>query len=53
MRPKKVAISWTGGKDCALAFYKIWKDPQYEIDRLITFCPPNPDFLAHPIPLML
>ena len=50
--PKKVAITWTGGKDCALAFYKVWKNPAYTIDRLITFCPPNPEFLAHPIPLI-
>lgn len=45
------AVLWTGGKDCALAFYKAQK-AGYEITHLVTFVPENPDFKAHSFHLM-
>jgi uncharacterized protein (TIGR00290 family) len=47
----KSAVLWTGGKDSALALYEA-RCAGYFIDRLVTFAPSNPDFLAHPIALM-
>lgn len=47
----KSAILWTGGKDCALALHEA-RDAGYTIDRLVTFAPANPSFLAHPIAVM-
>jgi uncharacterized protein (TIGR00290 family) len=44
-------VLWTGGKDSALALYEA-RRAGYFIDRLVTFAPFNPDFLAHPIALM-
>lgn len=48
---KKAAISWTGGKDCALAFYEA-KLMGFEIIALVTFVPTKAKFLAHPLELM-
>ena len=45
------AVLWTGGKDCALAYLKA-QQAGYNITRLITFTPKNPDFKAHPIHLI-
>lgn len=45
------AVLWTGGKDSALALYEA-RSAGYVIDRLVTFAPSNPDFLAHPIAIM-
>jgi diphthine-ammonia ligase len=47
----KAAILWTGGKDSALAFFK-GVNEGYSIERLITFVPPNPIFLAHPLEIV-
>lgn len=47
----KSAVLWTGGKDSALALYEARK-AGYLIERLVTFAPPNPEFLAHPISVM-
>ena len=47
----KSAVLWTGGKDSALALYAA-RNAGYCIDRLVTFAPLNPDFLAHPIAIM-
>ena len=32
----KVAVSWSGGKDSALALYEVSKNPSYEIAGLLT-----------------
>ncbi|EQC38061.1 hypothetical protein SDRG_04491 [Saprolegnia diclina VS20] len=45
------AVSWTGGKDCAMALYEA-KAAGHDIALLVTFAPENPSFRAHPIPLM-
>ena len=44
---QNAAMLWTGGKDCSLALYEARRDG-YEIRCLVTFAPPNPNFLAHP-----
>lgn len=42
---------WTGGKDCALAMYEAGSSG-YDIRCLVTFAPPEPRFLAHPLGVM-
>lgn len=42
------AVLWTGGKDSALALLRA-KQNGHHIIKLITFVPPNPTFLAHPL----
>lgn len=39
---------WTGGKDSALAMYEATQTG-YDIRCLVTFAPPEGDFLAHPL----
>ena len=48
---KNAAVLWTGGKDCALAFFKAQKKG-YNITHLVTFTPENPDFKAHNLTLI-
>ncbi len=48
---KTAAVLWTGGKDCALAFFKAQKKG-YRITYLVTFAPESPSFKAHPIHLI-
>ena len=36
MKKQKVAISWSGGKDSALALYYLLNDQKYEVDHLFT-----------------
>jgi diphthine-ammonia ligase len=48
---KRAVISWTGGKDCALALYEA-QARGYDIQALVTFVPKEPHFLAHPLSLM-
>ncbi len=43
---KNAAVLWTGGKDCALAFFKAQK-LGIKISHLVTFVPEVPDFKAH------
>jgi diphthine-ammonia ligase len=45
------AILWTGGKDSALAMHDAMA-AGYTVNRLVTFAPKKPNFLAHPIPIM-
>lgn len=45
------AMLWTGGKDSALALHEAARDG-YCVRRLVTFVPPEPDFLAHPLDFM-
>jgi len=45
---KKAIVSWTGGKDCALALF-IAGQSGFEITGLVTFIPAGSDFRAHPL----
>ena len=45
------AMLWTGGKDSSLALYEAGHNG-YCVRCLITFAPPQPGFLAHPLPFM-
>jgi uncharacterized protein (TIGR00290 family) len=45
---QNAAMLWTGGKDSALALYEAGQEG-YGIRCLVTFAPPEPDFLAHPL----
>lgn len=42
---------WTGGKDSALALLEATRSG-CDVRCLATFAPPNPDFLAHPLPVI-
>ena len=48
---KNAAMLWTGGKDSALALFEAGRSG-YDVRCLITFAPPEPDFLAHPLAVM-
>jgi diphthine-ammonia ligase len=48
---KNAAMLWTGGKDSSLALYEARRNG-YRIECLVTFAPPEPDFLAHPLDFM-
>lgn len=48
---KNAAMLWTGGKDSSLALYEAGRSG-YGVRCLITFAPPEPDFLAHPLAFM-
>lgn len=45
---ENAAILWTGGKDSSLALYEADRNG-YFVRCLVTFAPPEPDFLAHPL----
>jgi uncharacterized protein (TIGR00290 family) len=45
---QKAAMLWTGGKDSSMALYEACQNG-YDIRCLVTFAPPEPDFLAHPL----
>ena len=45
------AVLWTGGKDSALALHEA-RQAGCRVRGLVTFAPPEPDFLAHPIAFM-
>lgn len=47
----RAAVLWTGGKDSCLALQRCRRDG-YRIDRLVTFAPEKPNFLAHPLEVM-
>ena len=42
------AMLWTGGKDSSMALYEAGQDG-YCVRCLVTFAPPEPGFLAHPL----
>jgi uncharacterized protein (TIGR00290 family) len=48
---KRAAMLWTGGKDSSLALFEASRDG-YDVQCLVTFAPPEPDFLAHPLAFM-
>ena len=48
---RRAAALWTGGKDCSLALHEVRKSG-LDIEELITFAPPSPVFLAHPLPFL-
>lgn len=45
---QNAAILWTGGKDSSMALHEA-DQSGYCIRCLVTFAPPEPDFLAHPL----
>jgi diphthine-ammonia ligase len=48
---KNAAMLWTGGKDSALALFEAGRSG-FDVRCLVTFAPPKPDFLAHPLAFM-
>ncbi|KAI9088787.1 hypothetical protein DFS34DRAFT_698449 [Phlyctochytrium arcticum] len=53
MSKQKVALSYTGGKDCSLALQILSRDKSVEVARLITFKPRSAKpFFSHPLPLI-
>jgi diphthine-ammonia ligase len=42
------AMLWTGGKESSMALYEAGQNG-YRVSCLVTFAPPEPDFLAHPL----
>ena len=49
--PGRAAALWTGGKDCSLALHEA-RESGLAIEELVTFAPPSPVFLAHPLPFL-
>lgn len=47
----KAAVLFTGGKDSILALH-LAAEAGWTLNQCVTFAPPEPDFLAHPLPLM-
>jgi uncharacterized protein (TIGR00290 family) len=45
---QNAAMLWTGGKDSSMALYEADQNG-YCVRCLVTFAPPEPDFLAHPL----
>lgn len=48
---RRAAALWTGGKDCSLALHEARKSG-LDVSELVTFAPPSPVFLAHPLPFL-
>ena len=48
---QNAAVLWTGGKDSALALHEAGRNG-CRVCGLVTFAPPEPDFLAHPLPFL-
>lgn len=48
---KSAAVLWTGGKDSAMALFEA-EQQGYDVQCLVTFAPPKPSFIAHPIPFI-
>lgn len=47
----RVIALWSGGKDAMQALCHA-REQGHEVVALVTFAPPNPRFLAHPLPLV-
>lgn len=50
--PRRVAVSWSGGKDSNLTLHRMVSDPTNAVVALVVFHPPQPSFRAHPIHMM-
>jgi len=48
---RNAAVLWTGGKDSCLALHEAL-DAGCPVRELLTFAPPEPEFLAHPVAVM-
>jgi uncharacterized protein (TIGR00290 family) len=48
---KYAAMLWTGGKDSSMALYEASQNSYY-VRCLVTFAPPEPEFLAHSLDLI-
>ena len=48
---RRAAALWTGGKDCSLALHEA-RAAGLDVRELVTFAPPAPVFLAHPLPFL-
>jgi uncharacterized protein (TIGR00290 family) len=44
---EKVALSWSGGKDSAMALYELRQDPRYEVVSLLTTVAAEYDRVSH------
>lgn len=51
LAPGRTAALWTGGKDCSLALHEA-RESGLDVSELVTFAPPSPVFLAHPLPFL-
>lgn len=47
-RTLDAVMLWTGGKDSAMALHEAVASG-YRVGRLVTFAPPEPAFLSHPL----
>lgn len=47
----RVIALWSGGKDAMQALCRA-REQGHQVVALVTFAPPNPRFLAHPLPLV-
>ncbi len=48
---RNAVVLWTGGKDSCLALHEALADG-CPVSSLVTFAPPEPQFLAHPVAVM-
>uniref|UniRef100_A0A7S1U715 Diphthine--ammonia ligase n=1 Tax=Phaeomonas parva TaxID=124430 RepID=A0A7S1U715_9STRA len=49
---RRVAVSWSGGKDSNLALHRVASDAGVAVVCLVVFHPPKPAFRAHPVAMM-
>jgi uncharacterized protein (TIGR00290 family) len=47
MQREKVVLSWSGGKDSALALYELQKDPRYQVVSLLTTVASQYERISH------
>lgn len=52
--PKPVVLSWSGGKDSALAFHELSRDPEYQVVALLSYIDDADDrIVQHRVPTAL
>jgi uncharacterized protein (TIGR00290 family) len=52
--PKPVVLSWSGGKDSALAFHELSRDPEYRVAALLSYIDDAEDrIVQHRVPTAL